>query len=95
MQFENYPYLFSEELDNRIRMGKHFDEEELWYLLYTLVTASRDFAVVGRKIGDVRPQNIFINEDGHIKAANCYSWPYERENFDKTAFEKQSTYLSP
>lgn len=27
------------------------------------------------KIGDVRPQNIFINEKSQIKVANLFSWP--------------------
>lgn len=76
-------------------MGKHFEEEELWYLLYSLCSSARDFSKIDSKIGDVRPYNIFINEEGQIKIANLFSWPYERNNFDKTAFEKQLTYLSP
>ena len=76
-------------------MGKHFEEEELWYLLYSLVSSAQDFNKINSKIGDVRPYNIFINEEGQIKIGNLYSWPYERTNFDKTAFEKTLTYLSP
>lgn len=44
------------------------------------------------KIGDVRPQNIFINDQGEVKVANLYSWPRENTNFMK-AFEKENTYL--
>ena len=76
-------------------MNKHFDEEELWYLLYVLVSVSKDFRAVDRKIGDVRPYNIFINEEGHIKVANAFSWPLETNNFDKRVYEKQQTYVSP
>lgn len=76
-------------------MGKHFEEEELWYLLYSLCSSARDFSRIDSKIGDVRPYNIFINEEGQIKIANLHSWPNEKTNFDKTAFEKQLTYLSP
>lgn len=76
-------------------MRKHFEETELWYLLHCLVSSARDFAKLEIKVGDVRPSNIFINEDGQIKVANVLSWPDERTNFEKTAFEKTSTYLSP
>lgn len=67
----------------------------MWYLLYSLVGCAKDFSKSERKIGDVRPHNIFINEEGQIKIANIYSWPYEKSNFEKTAFEKQLTYISP
>ena len=62
-------------------MNKHFEEEELWYLLYSLVSSAADFNRIDSKIGDVRPYNIFINEEGQIKIANIYSWPYEKTNF--------------
>ena len=29
----------------------------------------------GKKIGDVRPLNIFINDNGQTKVANHLSWP--------------------
>lgn len=43
------------------------------------------------RIGDVRPQNIFFNENGtfmseqlgNIKVANLLSWPKEVDNFQK------------
>lgn len=76
-------------------MGKHFSEEELWYLLYSLTSAARDFSKLGSKVGDIRPYNIFINEEGQLKIANLFSWPYEKTNFEKTAFERQTTYLAP
>lgn len=59
------------------------------------MSSARDFAKIDSKIGDVRPYNIFINEEGQIKIANLYSWPYERTNFEKTAFEKELTYVAP
>jgi hypothetical protein len=64
-------------------------------LLYSLVSSAKDFNSIDKKVGDIRPYNIFINEEGQIKIANIFSWPYEKTNFEKTAFEKQLTYLSP
>jgi serine/threonine protein kinase len=78
-----------------MRMQKHFEETELWYLLHCLVSSARDFSKLEIKVGDIRPSNIFINEDGQIKVANVLSWPDESTNFEKTAFEKMPTYLSP
>lgn len=34
---------------------KFFDEPELWYLVYTLITAGHEFHEKGEKVGDVRP----------------------------------------
>jgi hypothetical protein len=76
ISYENFPYLFSEEIENRISMNKYFEEEELWYLLYSLVGCAKDFSKIDRKIGDIRPHSIFINEEGQIKIANAFSWPY-------------------
>lgn len=33
------------------------------------------------KVGDIRPQNIFINQEGQIKVSCLYSWPKEGSNF--------------
>jgi len=67
----------------------------MWYLLYTLINAAKDFHNQGIKVGDIRPANIFINEDGQVKMATQYSWPGEQLNYSKTFYEKEVTYLSP
>lgn len=64
----------------------------MWYLIYTLLNAANYFHKKGKKIGDVRPGNIFISEDGSVKTACIYSWPMERTNYEKT-IEKENTYL--
>lgn len=27
------------------------------------------------KVGDIRPSNIFVNDNGQVKLAGVYSWP--------------------
>ncbi len=87
--------MFEEELENRISLDKHLSEEEMWYLLYTLVSTAKDFSFINRKVGDIRPHNIFVNEAGQIKLAVNFSWPNEPTNFQKTMNEKEITYISP
>ncbi len=48
----------------------------------------------GVKIGDVKPENIFLNEDGDIKISCLYSWPGEISNYSKS-IELKETYLAP
>ncbi len=47
----------------------------MWYLLYTLVSTVKDFSYINKKVGDIRPHNIFVNEAGQIKLAVCFSYP--------------------
>ena len=65
---------------------KRFDENELWYLAYTLLTVGNSIHSENQKIGDVRPQNVFINEEGQVKIATNYSWPSEQNNYAKTFY---------
>lgn len=76
LSFENYPYLLSEEISNR--RGKHtkFEETELWYLLFVLCAAQQEVkSSTGGKVGDIRPQNVFLNADGEAKVTCTLSWP--------------------
>ena len=94
IDYENFPFMLRDEIINRENMHhKVFEENELWYLLYTLVSTARDFHNKNLKVGDIRPDNIFINEDGQIKMGTQFSWPGEQLNFTKTLYEKEKTYL--
>lgn len=92
--FENYPYLLLEEIYNRKGLKGRFAETELWFLLFSLVEARRQAAAVGERLGDVRPENVFLNEAGNIRVSNSLSWPLELTNLQK-AFDKLPTYLAP
>lgn len=48
-----------------------------------------------RLIGDVRPENIMISEDGEIQVVSLASFFDEDTNFRKTLSTKEKTYLSP
>lgn len=74
-------------------MEEHFQETEIWYLLYILISSAAEFHKRKMKLGDIRPQNIFINKQGQVKLANTLSWPREQNNYFKSLTEKQPTYL--
>jgi serine/threonine protein kinase len=40
-----------------------------------LISAGYEFHKNNKKIGDVRPENVFINEDGQVKVATYLTWP--------------------
>lgn len=62
LSFENYPYLLSEEIYNRRGRHSKFEETELWYLLFVLCAAQQEVKrKAGSKVGDIRPQNVFLN----------------------------------
>ncbi len=63
--------------------------------MYTLLSAAFTYHRQGAKVGDIRPDNIFINEDGQVKVACVDSWPGEQTNYAKAFYEKEITYLSP
>lgn len=41
VNYENYPYLLQEEIENRRHKKKRFDETELWLLLFCLLQAQK------------------------------------------------------
>jgi hypothetical protein len=43
---------------------------------------------LGKKTGDIRSENVFINEEGQIKVGAYFSWPGEQTNYSKTFYEK-------
>ena len=51
----------------------------MWHMLYALCVAEYEYASLtgnrNNKIGDVRPQNVFLSSKGKIKVANPMSWP--------------------
>lgn len=55
--------------------NKYFEEAELWYLIYSVVTAADCFHSHSNKLGDVRPQNVFISHSGQVQVACQYTWP--------------------
>lgn len=63
-------------------------------MLHALTHAKANIKPAFNKVGDIRPNNIFINDRSEIKVSNLNSWPRELTNYAKT-FENEVTYLAP
>jgi hypothetical protein len=63
----------------------------LWYLLYSLTGAKHELK---GPVGDIRPENVFINFDGQVKIGTLQSYPNEKSNYKK-AIDNEVTLLAP
>lgn len=62
---------------------EYFKEGQLYYLLYALVAAKVDANTRNELVGDIKPDNVFINKDEKIKVGCLHSFPFERTNYAK------------
>lgn len=90
MTYENFPYVLDSEIKNRKKLDRYFIETEMWYLLYNIIRAGNKFEKIGKKIGDVNPHNVVINDDGQIKVICTCSLPNEPDNFQRIVEDKNS-----
>jgi serine/threonine protein kinase len=92
--YANYPYLLHEEIYDRSGKKGDFKEQEIWYLLLSLLEAKRQAEDNATFLNDVRPKNIFLNQEGLIKTATPFSWPLSATKYQKS-LDKVATYLAP
>lgn len=88
--FEDYLFLLDSEIQNRSDINRPFVENEMWYLLYNIVRAGKEYEKHDRKIGDVQPANIVINEDGQTKIISMDSWPGQEDNYERAVASRQN-----
>lgn len=63
-------------------------------MLFSLIKAKRQNEERSMILGDIRPKNIFLNEEGSLRVPNRDSWPQERSKLEKSLSD-QKTYLAP
>lgn len=83
IKYDCFYISFQEEIDRRTNEEKHFEEEELWYLLLTLVEAAAGSHQFQAALGDLKPSNLLLNKDGQIKLLAKLSLPCFEDAFDK------------
>jgi hypothetical protein len=52
-----------------------FEEEELQYLLFELLEVCKEFEKYGQKAGNIKLDNILINNDGEVSIICRHSHP--------------------
>lgn len=73
--YEFFPFRLDTEIEVRRSTRRVFREEEIWYILYSGVSAIAEFERKGESLGKITSQNILLNPRGHIRYINKYSWP--------------------
>lgn len=71
--YDNYPLLLTDAIDFLRNKRSSFSEPELWHLLYAICAAEEEVSAINgheSRLGDVRPENVFLSEKGKIKLAN-------------------------
>lgn len=61
--------------------------------MYVIARVGRQFERGNIKIGDVRPKNVLMNQDGHIKLYCLASAPHEQSGFTKAYEHAETAYL--
>jgi serine/threonine protein kinase len=86
--FESFETDLEQEIIKRARNKEYFPETELWYLLYSIASASAYLQTNNVAHKDIRPYNVFITSDNEYKisAANPFRQGTEAtfyENFER------------
>jgi len=53
----------------------------MWFLLYKLLQILKQFEKMKKRIGNLHPKNILLDEDGQIKLITKYSLMEELDGF--------------
>ena len=75
MFFEYYEGILGQEVSSRRRDKDFFSEEEVWYILYSLVKAARKFEKFKISSGPLNSSMVLLNPKGHLKLKNILSSP--------------------
>ena len=52
-------------------------------MLFALAAAKQDIRKHSKKVGDIKPENVFVNDEGLIRVVNVFSWTGELPSFVK------------
>ena len=77
LYYEHYDIRIKEEIEARKRHRERFSEEEIWYILYSLLNAIRMFEKFSIASGDLKTERVLLNDKGHLKVINKLSFPEE------------------
>lgn len=68
--WEYYPHTLEKELDKRHARQEYLTEPELWYILDSVVSVLSFLEQYKIYHGDIRPVNVLLTPEGHVKIAD-------------------------
>ena len=93
--YPDYWYVLADEIKNRKKINTQITESELWTLLADLANVTAHYHRNNMKVGDIRPENVLLNEAGRAAAITQHSFPDELTNYERTLRTGEKTYLAP
>lgn len=92
IEYPPFDITLTEFIQDKFAKGEHFEESELWFVLYNLLEVGNRCNSFQKRIGDVRPENILLNKSREMKVLTYLSFPNDINNF----MEKQpKNYFAP
>lgn len=86
--------MMSQEISHRSGRQLPFSESEIWLLLLCIVKADGEARSAGDCLVDIRPNNVFQDEEAKIKIASLSSWPHSHTAFER-AMLRLPAFVSP
>lgn len=94
MVFHEWENFLKDEINSRRKNQNPYSEEEVWFILYSLVKVGAVYERRGSKLGDMHPNNVVVTPKGFIRVITVDSLPLELDNFQKILEEiKTDVYL--
>lgn len=60
MLYPSWENILKQEISNRRKIQNYYKEEEIWYILYSLVKVGVLYEGNNEKLGDMHPNNILV-----------------------------------
>jgi serine/threonine protein kinase len=95
LRFKEYRYSLEQEIKHRRLHNNRFKKSEITGMLAVLLRLVQQFEGDNLKVGDIRPSQILLNEQGHVAVVSPYSWPNSLTNFQKSHETGDGGYLAP
>ncbi|KRX00069.1 Protein kinase-like domain [Pseudocohnilembus persalinus] len=95
LYYEYYTHNLDVEITRRHKRAEYFTENEIWYLLDSLVSACYFMQKNGIYHGDIRPVNVYLNNQGQTKLGDHSLLNQYKNGYAKSFMGIDYTYLSP
>ncbi|EGR29105.1 protein kinase domain protein [Ichthyophthirius multifiliis] len=92
---EYYVNTVQEEIQRRIQVNLPYIEQEIWTILYSIISAATYLESKNLSLNDIRPQNVYFTTRGEIKLIPFGMFPEDQTAFQKYMNLNEPCLLSP